>query len=104
MTAEQFRRLALALDGATEGAHQEHPDFRVDGRIFATLGYPNPSFAMVKLEPDEQKFFVGAHPEMFVPVKGGWGKSGATSVVLREARVGPVREALSIAWKARKRG
>lgn len=103
MTAEGFRRLALALEGATEAAHMGHPDFRVGGRIFATLGYPDAGWAMVKLTPDEQEFFVGAHPGVFTPVKGGWGKAGATSVDLRRARAGPVREALQAAWSARQR-
>jgi hypothetical protein len=102
MTSEQFRRLALALDGAKESAHHNHPDFRVGGRVFATLGYPKPGYAMVKLTPDEQKFFAGAHPGAFIPVKGVWGNRGATNVVLRRARVRPVSEALTIAWELTK--
>jgi hypothetical protein len=98
MTANDFRRLALSLPGAEEAAHMGHPDFRVGGKIFATLGYPDAAWAALALTPEQQEFFVGAEPKMFIPVKGGWGKRGATNVKLRAARVGPVREALTAAW------
>ncbi len=62
MTAAQFRKLALAVDGAVEGGHMDHPDFRIEGRIFATLGYPNAAHAMVKLSPEEQAVVVAAEP------------------------------------------
>ncbi len=78
-----------------------HPDFRVAGKIFATMGYPRPGWAMIKLPPEDQKFLVEAEPAMFVPVSGAWGKSGSTNLELRVARIGPVREALTIAWRAR---
>jgi len=78
-----------------------HPDFRVGGKIFATLGYPDTQWGTVELTPEQQELFVGAEPKMFVPVKGGWGKRGATSVRLRAARTGPVREALTAAWRNR---
>jgi hypothetical protein len=74
MTAQDFRRLALSLPETTEQAHMNHPDFRVRGRIFATLGYPGGNWAMVKLTPEQQANFVGAEPASFVPVKGGWGR------------------------------
>ena len=70
MTADAFRRLALSLPEAIESSHMGHPDFRVGGKIFATLAAPDPSYAMVKLLPDQQEAFVSAEPEVFVPVKG----------------------------------
>ena len=70
MTPAAFRKLALALEGATEGAHGGHPDFRAGGKVFATLGYPGADWGMVKLAPEQQQMLVAAEPEMFVPVKG----------------------------------
>src|SRR5436309_12423971 len=102
VTANDFRRLALSLPDAEEAAHMGHPDFRVGGKIFATLGYPDSQWGTVGLTPEQQEFFVGAEPKMFAPVKGGWGKRGATSVRLRAARTGPVREALTAAWRNRR--
>jgi len=99
MTAEAFRRLALSLPEATEGSHMGHPDFRVGGKIFATLAAPDPSFAMVKLTPDQQEALVSAEPAVFVPVKGGWGLKGATNVRLRPAKTKSVRVALATAWR-----
>ena len=72
MTAAEFRRLALSLPEAEEREHMNHPDFRVGGKIFATLGYPDRSRGMVKLFPDQQAEFVAANPAMFVPVNGAW--------------------------------
>jgi uncharacterized protein YdhG (YjbR/CyaY superfamily) len=94
-----FRRLALAMPGAAEVGHMGHPDFRVGGKIFATLGYPDGGWGMVKLTPDQQEAFVSAHPGAFAPVKGGWGVRGATLVRLAGARVPAVRTALSVAWR-----
>jgi len=99
MTAEAFRRQALSLPEATEGSHMGHPDFRVGGKIFATLAAPDPSFAMVKLTPEQQEAFVSAEPAIFVPVKGGWGLKGATNVRLRPAKTKSVRVALATAWR-----
>ncbi len=98
MTPDDFRRLALAFPEASESAHRGHPDFRVGGRIFATLGYPTRAWAMVKLTPEQQELFVRSRPATFQPVPGGWGRSGATGVKLRAAPKGAVREALSFAW------
>ena len=67
-----------------------HPDFRVAGRIFATLGYPESGWAMVKLTPEQQELFVKSQPAAFAPVKGGWGRGGATNVRLRAAKKGAV--------------
>jgi len=101
MTAREFRRIALSFPEASEAAHMGHPDFRVAGRIFATLGYPESGWAMVKLTPEQQELFVRAQPAVFAPVKGGWGPGGATNVRLRAAKKRAVREALITAWRNR---
>jgi hypothetical protein len=103
MTADRFRKLALALPGAEEGAHMNHPDFRVGGRIFATLGDPRAGWAAVMVTPDDQAALVAINPEAFVPVKGKWGEQGATNIILRSARVPAVRDALAAAYEARVR-
>src|SRR5690242_8942031 len=99
MTPDDFRRLALALPGAEERAHMNHPDFRTNGKIFATLGYPNSEYAMVKLPPEEQNNYVSTYPDAFIPVKGKWGLQGATSVRLKTAKKTHVKNALTAAWK-----
>lgn len=99
MTANEFRKLALSLPETSEAAHMSHPDFRVAGKIFATMGYPRVGWAMVSLTPDQQELFVRTQPKAFVPVKGNWGEQGATNVRLRLAPKAAVREALSIAWQ-----
>ncbi|HXJ93501.1 MAG TPA: MmcQ/YjbR family DNA-binding protein [Terriglobia bacterium] len=98
MTADNFRRLALALPEASESAHMGHPDFRVRNKVFATLSYPGEGWAMVKLTPQQQASFVEAEPAVFAPVKGGWGRRGATNVHLKAAREASVRRALLTAW------
>lgn len=98
MTAEDFRRLALELPETVESAHMAHPDFRVGGKIFATLGYPDQDWAMVKLPPEQQELFSKTEPAVFVPVKGGWGRQGATNVRLKAAKKTTVRSALLAAW------
>ncbi len=77
----------------------DHPDFRVGGKIFATLGYPDAEWAMVKLTPEQQRFFTQAEPQFFQPVKGAWGRSGATNVRLKAATKTTVSEALAAAWR-----
>lgn len=103
MTADRFRELALALPGTEERAHMDHPDFRVGGRIFATLGYPRPGWAAVMLTPEDQAVLVAGKPTAFVPVKGKWGEQGATNIILRYASVPAVRDALEAAFEARMR-
>ena len=98
MTANEFRRLALSFPDAIEAAHMGHPDFRVGGRIFATLAYPSTAFAALMLTPEQQELFVRTEPKTFRPVPGGWGKQGATQVQLRTAKKAAVREALRVAW------
>ncbi len=99
MTVGGFRRLALAMPEASEVGHMGHPDFRVGGKIFATLGYPDESWGMVKLTPEQQEAFVSAEPKVFVPVKGGWGRKGATNVHLGSAKARSLRVALATAWR-----
>ena len=101
MTAEQFRKAALAFPETREGSHQGHADFRINGKIFATLGYPDESSAVVMLDPEDQRVLVREFPNMFIPVAGGWGKSGSTRIHLPAGRIAPVREALEIAWRRR---
>ena len=91
--------MALSLPEASESAHMGHPDFRVRGKIFATLGYPSAGWGVVKLTPDQQELFVSVEPGVFVPVKGAWGRRGATSVRLGAAPKGMVRKALVAAWR-----
>ena len=100
MTPDQFRRLALSLPDASEAQHMGHPDFRVRGKIFATLGYPDKGHAMIRLSPEDQSFLVRSQPDVYQPVKGAWGQAGCTNVKLRAARTGPIREALTFAWQA----
>jgi hypothetical protein len=99
MTPLQFRRLALALPDATEGAHMGHADFRHGGRIFATLGHPGAAFGMVKLTPDQQAMLVATTPEIFLPVPGGWGRRGYTNVRLAAADGATLKHALALAWQ-----
>ena len=98
MTANDFRRLALALPEAVESAHMNHPDFRVGGKVFATLGYPDKAWGMVKLTPEQQHYFSKDHPDVFVPVKSAWGRKGATSVLLKAAKKSIVEKTLQAAW------
>ena len=86
VTSAAFRRIALSFPDATEDAHMGHPDFRVRGRIFATLGYPDPGWGMVKLTPEQQSAFVDTEPAGFTPVKGGWGRGGATTLSAQHIR------------------
>jgi hypothetical protein len=99
MTSEDFRQLALSLPEAFESAHMGHPDFRVRrGKIFATI-FPDDAWGMVKLTPEQQKEFIRAGPAIFVPVKGGWGRRGATNVRLADADETTVRLAMVTAWR-----
>ncbi len=97
MTPNQFRKIALALPDTLEVGHMGHPDFRTHGKIFATLGYPNADWGMVKLAPDDQLALIAAHPDVFVRVKGKWGEQGSTNVRLEFAGTATVREAMVLA-------
>lgn len=98
MTIDEFRKMALELPASSESAHMGHPDFRVRNKIFATIR-PDEGWGMVKLTPGQQDMFVKSEPQVFVPVKGGWGRRGATYVVLRAAKKRSVRNALAAAWR-----
>ncbi len=98
MTADDFRSLALSLPEATEESHMNHPDFRVRGKIFATLG-PDEDWGMVKLTPEQQGLFVRTESKVFQPIKGGWGRRGCTQVILKAATEPSVRQALIAAWR-----
>jgi hypothetical protein len=98
MSSNRFRLLALSLPGVIEGSHQGHADFRVGKRIFATLGYPDQDWGMVKLTPEQQSVLVEAEPDIFRPVPGGWGKQGSTNVRLAKADQATLLSALTQAW------
>jgi len=99
MTPSQFRRLALALPEATEGAHGGHPDFRVGGKVFASLGYPDATFGMVKLAPDQQAMLVEGTPTVFAPIANAWGLKGYTNVRLAAVDAATLEHALTLAWE-----
>lgn len=99
MTAASFRKIALSLPETEERSHMDHPDFRVAGKIFATLGYPDRTRAMVKLSPEDQHNFSKDYPDAFIPVKGAWGRQGATSVVLIAANKDALTKAIQAAWR-----
>jgi hypothetical protein len=99
MTPSEFRRLALSFPESEERAHMDHPDFRVGGKIFATLGYPEGGWAMVKVTPVEQEMLVKAQPKVFNPCNGAWGRRGCTNVRLKSARKSTLRRALEAAWR-----
>lgn len=99
MTEADFRRLALALPDAEERSHLGHPDFRVCGKVFATLRYPNRAWGMVSVSPDDQSVLMRLQPACFIPAAGAWGLKGSTTVLLKSARRGLVRQALADAWR-----
>jgi hypothetical protein len=98
MTPSEFRSLALDLPEAEESAHQGHPDFRVGGRVFASLG-PDGTWGMLKPTCEQQVQLVGAEPEVFEPFAGAWGARGATRVAFARARKATVEDALAAAWR-----
>ena len=102
MSPEDFRRLALELPDVVEGAHMGKADFRVGDRIFASLGYPDTGWGMVKLEPEDQAVRVEAEPGVFKPANGAWGRQGSTLVRLDGADAVTLTGALRAAWMARK--
>jgi hypothetical protein len=101
MKAADFRRIALSMPEAIERAHMEHPDFRLGGKIFATLGYPDKNYGMVVLPPEEQARFVKSHSAIFTPAKGAWGLRGSTCVHLEAVDASILRSAIEIAWRKR---
>ena len=101
MDAEDFRRIALSLPGAEEGSHMGAADFRVGGRIFATLAAQRQGYGNLMLSPEQQAAFVEEMPDVFVPITGGWGRMGATHVRLAAANADLLEGALRTAWKLR---
>lgn len=98
MTADDFRHIALGMQGAVESAHMNHPDFRANGRIFATLAADEQT-GVVMLSSDEQREYMREHPETFSPAAGAWGRQGWTTVSLASADAGAVRSAVLLAWQ-----
>ncbi len=101
MNAKDFRRIALRMEGAEEGSHMGAVDFRVGGRIFATLAHEKQGYGNLMLTPEQQAAFVAELPEVFLPVHGGWGKNGATHVRLAIVTEDVLEGALRTAWKLR---
>jgi hypothetical protein len=101
VTALTFKRIALSFDGAEEGAHMGAVDFRVGGRIFATLASVKQGYGNLMLDVEHQAAFVDERPDLFVPVAGGWGRMGITHLVLAKATDDIARGALHVAWKLR---
>jgi hypothetical protein len=101
MTIADFRRIALSLEGAEEGSHMGAADFRVGGRIFATLAAQKLGYGNLMLTPEQQAEFVAEMPEVFVPIAGGWGKTGATHIRLAAANEDLLTGALRTAWRLR---
>ena len=98
MTAAHFRRLALDLPEVAEGSHQAHPDFRFRNKIFATLGYPDALWGMVKLSPEQQIEVTCKFPSVFQPASGAWGRAGSTTVLLSEIASADLRPILRQAY------
>jgi hypothetical protein len=98
MKADDLRRMAMMMEGAIEGAHMNHPDFRVHGRIFATI-QPGGKTGMVKLTPDQQREAVERHPDAFMPESGAWGRAGCTRVQFDTVTEEQLGEALTMAWQ-----
>lgn len=101
MNAADFRRIALSFEGAEEGSHMGAPDFRVDGGIFATLASQDEGYGNLMLTPEQQADFVGELPDVFLPIRGGWGRMGATHIRLAKASEDVLAGALLTAWKLR---
>ena len=96
MTASEFRRIALSMPQASESAHMSHPDFRVNRKIFATLGYPDKDHGMVILPPEEQERLVRTHSKVFTPAKGAWGGGAAQQFVLSPL----IRQRCNAPWRS----
>lgn len=101
LTIEDFRRLALSLEGAEEGSHMGTADFRVGGHIFATLASKNLGYGNLMLTPEVQAEFVAEQPDIFLPIAGGWGRMGATHIRISAANEDLLAEALRTAWQLR---
>ena len=101
LTVKDFRRIALSFESVEESSHMDSPDFRVGGRIFATLAAAKKGYGNLLLTPEVQQNFVAELPEVFLPIPGGWGRNGATHVVLASASEDVLEGALRTAYKLR---
>lgn len=101
MNTKDFRRIALSFEGAEEGSHMGAVDFRVGGRIFATLGSVKQGYGNLMLDLEQQTAFVEDMPDIFLPIPGGWGRMGATHIRLAQANEDVLTGALRAAWKLR---
>jgi hypothetical protein len=101
MTLDDFRRIALSFEDAEESSHMGAPDFRVDGRIFATLASAKQGYGNLMINPEQQAAFVEEMPEVFLPIHGGWGRMGATHIRLAATTEDVLTGALHTAWKLR---
>jgi hypothetical protein len=101
MTPADFKRIALSMDGVEEGSHMGAVDFRVGGRIFATLASQSQGYGNLALGPEEQSDFCEELPDVFLPIPGGWGRMGMTHIVLAKASEDVLRGALETAWRLR---
>lgn len=99
MTPEDFRRNALSLPETAEGSHFGNPDFRVNGKIFATLALARDGYGVLLLTPEEQSGMVEDEPTIFSPVPGGWGRKGSTRVNLAKVKSDILQAALRLAWR-----
>jgi hypothetical protein len=101
MTPSDFRRIALSFDGAEEGSHMGATDFRVDGRIFATLASVKEGYGNLMITPEVQAAFIADRPDLFLPIHGGWGRMGMTHIRLAAADEDTLTGALRTCWKLR---
>jgi hypothetical protein len=101
MDAEDFRQMALSLDGAEEGSHMGAPDFRVGGRIFATLAMQHLGYGNLMLSPALQQALIAEAPDVFLPIPGGWGRMGCTHIRLADASAEQMLKGLQLAWNLR---
>ena len=99
MTAKDFQRIALSMPEAVEGQHFGHADFRVDGKIFATLGLAREGFGVLLLSPEQQAGMIEDEPKIFSPVPGGWGRKGSTRVRLANVAPDILEAAVGMAWR-----
>ena len=101
MTANDFRRIALSLEEVVESSHMGVPDFRVGGHIFATLASQDEGYGNLKLTPEMQQILIAESPDVFLPIKGGWGRMGMTHIRLGEASEKQMTDSLHTAWRLR---
>jgi hypothetical protein len=101
MSASDFRKIALGFEGVEQGSHMGAIDFRVGGRIFATLAAEKLGYGNLIISPELQAELIGRRPDLFLPVAGGWGRRGATHIRLADASVADLKRALRTAWKHR---